>query len=180
MPKVINVDLTHTYQLGGFERHVMKRLFIILVSLISASAFGDSSGVTAHLDVVSVTGTHTNLTFTCNITLDNQTGATLIATNLFCMPPGLALRVTDLDGHELAQTYALPWEIWQFHIRSGSYTFSNLWYGQDMIRHVFGLSTPVSTKAVRLQIVGTLSGSSYTNRLTSNVVEVYAVFYDAA
>ena len=150
----------------------MKRLLIILVSLISVSAFCDSGGVTAHLDVVSVTGTHTNLTFTCNITLDNQTGAILTATNLFCMPPGLALRVTDFDDHELAQTYALPWEIWQFHIRPGSYTFSKLWYGQDMTRHILGLSAPVSTKSIRLQIVGTLSGSSYTNSLTSNIVEV--------
>jgi hypothetical protein len=66
--------------------------------------------------------------FTCNITLDNQTGATLTATNLFRMPPGLALRVSDLDGHKLAQMYAWPWEIWQFHIRPGSYTFSNLLY----------------------------------------------------
>jgi hypothetical protein len=151
----------------------MKRLLITLVLLISVSAFGDSVGVTANLHVVSVNGTHTNLMFTCNITLDNQTSATLTATNLFRMPPGLGLRVSDLDGRELAQMYAWPWKIWKFHIHPGSYTFSNLLYvGKYKNVDTVGVSLPAGTKSVRLQVVGTLSGSSYTNRLTSNFVEV--------
>jgi hypothetical protein len=151
----------------------MKRLLAILASLMAVSAFADSGGVIAHLSDVSLNGTHTNLMFTCNVTLDNQTGATLTATNLFCLSPGLALRVSDLDGHELSQAYAWPWEIWQFHIHPGSYTFSNLLYiGKYKNVDTVGVSLPTGTKSVRLQIVGTLSGSSYTNRLTSNVVEV--------
>ena len=154
-------------------RQVVKIVLIIFVSLISVRAFGDSVGVAAHLNVVSVNGPHTNLMFTCNITLDNQTGTTLTATNLFCKPPGLALRVSDLDGHEFAQTYAWPWEIWQFHIHPGSNTFSNLLYVRKYKNvDTVGVSLPAGTKSVRLQIEGTLSGSSYTNRLISNVVEM--------
>ncbi len=69
----------------------MKKLLTILAWLIAVSAFADSCGVTAHLDIVSTNGTHTNLLFTCKVTLDNQTGATLTAT---AYPvTGLALRV---------------------------------------------------------------------------------------
>jgi hypothetical protein len=156
----------------------MKRLLAILASLLAVSAFGGSGRVTAHLRVVSTHGTHTNLTFTCSITLDNQTGVTLIATNLFWVAPGPALRVTDPDGHALATIYAVPWKIWnpgmQFacYIHPGDNTFTNLWYGLDTIRHNVGVSIPGSTKTVRLQVVGTLSDSTYTNRVASNVVEV--------
>ena len=148
-------------------------LLMISASLIAASALGDSGGVTAHLGVVSANGTHTNLMFTCNVTLDNQTGAMLTATNMFCLSPGLALRVTDMNGHQLAKMYAWPWEIWQFHIRPGNNPFSKLLYiGRYSGVRAFGVSLPPVTSKVRLQIVGTLSGSSYTNRLTSNLVDV--------
>ena len=159
---------------GGFARHfIMKRLLIILASLITVSAFGDSGGVTARLGVVSIEGPLTNQMFICNVTLDNQTGDTLTATNLFCMSPGLALRVADLDGHELAKMYAWPWKIWKFQIQPGSHPFSKLCYvGKYKGVHTIGVSLPFGTSKVSLQIVGTLSGSSYTNRLTSNVVQV--------
>jgi len=145
----------------------------ILASLVAVSAFADSSGVTTHLDVASANGTHTNLMFKCNVTLDNQTGASLMATNLFCMSPGLALRVTDLNGHELATMYAWPWHIWKFEIQPGSHVFKRLLYvGRYKGVDTIGVSLPSDTKKVRLQIVGALSGSSYTNRLTSNVIEM--------
>jgi hypothetical protein len=155
----------------------MKRLLTILAWLISVSAFADSSGVTAHLDVVSTNGTHTNLMFTCNVTLDNQTGATLTAT---AFPfTGLVLRVTDADGHSLAKIHPWPMIFWSFYsekekfqLPPGSQTFSKLWYAQDNGSGSPGLSLPSDVKRVRLQIDGTLSGTSYTNRVTSNTVEV--------
>ena len=156
----------------------MKRLLTILGLLITASAFGspDSTGVTVHLGDVSVIGSHTNLEFKCNVIINNQTDVTLIATNLFSMPPGLALKVvTDLDGKESKRMYAVPWEIWKWTIAPGSpQENKGLFYvakiEQDSV--ISGISLPDTVKTVRLQIEGMLSGSSYGNSLTSNVVEV--------
>jgi hypothetical protein len=157
--------------LAGWKDCAMKRLLAVLLLLVAVSAFADSGGVTAHLRVISVTGTHTHPMFICNITLDNQTGATLTATNLFCESPGLALKVAGSDGQELARAYAGQWKIWQFYIYPGSHTFTNLYYGYN-IYNVSGFSIPESTKELKLQLVGTLAGSSYTNRVTSNVIEM--------
>ena len=152
----------------------MKRLLTILALLIAVSAFGDSGGVTARLEAVSTEGTHTNLMFLCSVTLSNQTGATLTATNLFTMSPGLALRVTDAGGHALPKMYAWPMKFWtwKFQVPPGSQSFQVRYLGRFEDLRPVGLSLPADTKKVRLQMVGTLSGSGYTNRLTSNVVEI--------
>jgi hypothetical protein len=150
----------------------MKRLLMILGLLITASAFGNpgNTNVTVRLGSVSVLGAHTNAWFECNVTINNQTGVPLIATNLFSMSPGLALKVTDLDGKELKRIYAWPWKAWKWTILPGSQQENKrLWYGAK--QHGSGISgifLPATAKTVRLQIEGTLSGSS----ITSNVVEV--------
>src|SRR5580658_4461794 len=91
----------------------MKNMAASLVLLVALSAFGDSGGVTAHLDAVSTEGTHTNLMFKCSITLDNQTGATLVAMNFPIRD--LALTITDADGHALAKMHAWPMIFWSFY-----------------------------------------------------------------
>ncbi|HWY30385.1 MAG TPA: hypothetical protein VNX46_06515 [Candidatus Acidoferrum sp.] len=158
--------------IGGLVRYFMKRLLTILALLIAVDAFGDSGGVTAHLDAVSTEGTHANLMFKCSITLDNQTGATLVAANFPIRD--LALMVTDADGHALAKVHAWPMIFWSFYsekqtfqIHPGSESFQLLYARFQGV----GLSLPPDTKKVKLQIVGTLSGCSYTNCLTSNVVD---------
>ncbi len=157
----------------------MKRSLRILALLIALTAFGDSAGVTAHLRLVSADSNRTNLTFTCDVTVDNRTGAALVATTFPAMPRGLALRVTDAEGHVLATMYAHPMIFWSFYsqkepfqLHPGSQTFSKLWYNERPNGPgPLGLSLPPEVKRIQLQIVGTLSGCSYTNRLTSNVVE---------
>jgi hypothetical protein len=151
----------------------MNRLLIILMSLVAVSAFGDpvSTNVTVRLGPVSVIGTYPSVMFKCNVTINNQSDKTLVATNLFAMSPGLALKVSDLDGKELQRTYAMPWITWRFTFSPGIHPLSNLFYGVKIInghKHVEELSLPNAAKTVRLQIEGTLSGSS----ITSNIVEV--------
>src|SRR5437016_2041401 len=100
----------------------MERLMTLVGLLIAASAFGDSAStyVTVHLGPVSVLGTHTNMWFDCDVTINNQTRVPLTVTNLFVRPPGLALKVSDLDGKELKRTYAWPIKSWEWTHDSGS------------------------------------------------------------
>jgi hypothetical protein len=153
----------------------MKRLLTILGLLIAACAFGNpgNTNVTISLGSVSVHGTHTDMWFECEVTIYNNTSVPLTVTNLFCLSPGLALKVTDLDGKELKRTYAWPWIASKWTIPP-SFQTQTLWYGAKQ-KHgggITGVSLPDTAKTVRLQIEGTLSGSSYTNHITSNVVEV--------
>jgi hypothetical protein len=155
----------------------MKRLITLTGLLISATALGGpgSTGVAVALGPVSVLGTHTNLWFDCDVTINNQTAAPLTVTNLFVRSPGLALKVIDLDGNELKRTYAWPLKAWKWtHAAGTQETFKRLGYGAKPGRdgNVIGISLPDSLKTVRLQIEGTMSGSSYIGGVTSNVVEV--------
>ena len=146
----------------------MKRLLAILTLLIGLSAFADSgsNSVMVHLNYVSPKGTHTNMFFECSVTISNQTSAPLTATNLFSQPPGLAMVVRGWYGEELARTYAWP-------LKSEAFTFSpdtpytyRLWYGTKPV----GISLPNDAVDVSFRIEGTLSGSSYTNSITSNFI----------
>ena len=153
----------------------MKRLIIGL--LIAANALGDpgSTNVAVALGPVSVLGTHTNLWFDCDVTVNNQTGVPLTVTNLFRSSPGLALKITDLDGKELKRVYAWPLKSWEWtHAPGRQKEFKLLGYGAKPGKNgnVLGISLPETVKTVRLQIEGTLSGSSYSGGITSNVVEV--------
>ena len=143
--------------------------------LMATTALAEPQGtnVAARLDRVSVQMVHTGVVFKCGITIDNPTGRLFTATNLFSMPPGLALRVMDLDGHELARVFAFPWKMWRFPIAPGSGQWTNLWYGGKIVREgIAGVVLAENMRAVRVQIEGTLSGSGYTNRVKSNVVQV--------
>ena len=156
----------------------MKRLLMILASLLAVSAFGESvTNVTVRLSPdVYIIGTHTNVIFRCTMTVNNQTEATFTATNLFSMPPGLALLVIDSHGKPLKRLYA-PWKTPDWIIHPGTNQINWLYYGMGdgltrWRENQNGVSLPDAAKTVRLQIEGNLSGSSYTNRLTSNIVEV--------
>lgn len=155
----------------------VKNLIAILALLFAVTAFGDSAStsVTVRLGPVSVLGTRTNMWFDCDVTINNQTLVPLTVTNLFVRSPGLALKVSDLDGNELKRVYAWPIKSWKWTYAPGSQKeFKRLGYGAKpgMGGNVLGISLPETVKTVRLQIEGTLSGSSYTGGITSNVVEV--------
>src|SRR5947209_17391315 len=109
----------------------MKRLLITLTLATALTAASQSPGtaVKVRLDSASVSGTHTNLWFLCNVTVLNGTGATLTATNLFVLPPGLALRIAGLDGKELTRTYAAPLHAWNFAFPPHDQRTFKLMYG---------------------------------------------------
>ena len=100
----------------------MKNPVVILALLVAASVFGDStsSNVTVRLGPVSVLGTHTNMWFDCDVTINNQTRVPLAVTNLFVRLPGLALKITDLDNRELKRTHAWPLKSWEWTHAPGS------------------------------------------------------------
>ena len=151
----------------------MKRLLMVLGLLAAASAFG-SDDVTVKLGNISVVGTHTNFWFEPTVIIHNSTLKPLTAANLFLRPSGLALRISDLDGKELKRVYRAPYMIEpRWIIRSGDNTFTNISYGFEAWNGGHpSISLPDGVHTVRVQVDGTLSGSSYTNRLTSNIVEV--------
>jgi hypothetical protein len=160
--------------LGGSHRLYMKRLLMILVLLATASVVG-ADDVTVKLNDVSPKGTHTNIWFECSVTIHNGTSAPLTVNYLFIGPPSLALKISDLDGKELKRVYSVPhiFEPTQWDIAPGDDTFTNVSYG---LPNASGsrppLSLPEGVHAVRVQVQGILPGSSFTNRLTSNIVEV--------
>ena len=152
---------------------LMKRLLMILGLLVAARVFG-ADAVTVKLDDVSPKGTHTNIWFECRFTIHNATSTPLSATNLFVGPPGLALKISDLDGKELKRVYADPWINYALNspiIPPGDSTFKEPYGLGGWHSRPFPL--PESVQVVRVRLEGTLSDSGYTNRLTSNVIEVH-------
>src|SRR5438874_4828164 len=110
----------------------MKRLMALVGLLLAASVFGDSAStnVTLHLGSVSVLGTHTNMWFDCDVTINNQTRVPLTVTNLFVRSPGLAVKVTDPGGQELKRVYAWPIKSWKWtHAPGTQKEFKRLGYG---------------------------------------------------
>jgi hypothetical protein len=151
----------------------MKGLWITLGLLVAARVFGGDI-VTVKLDEVSPRGTYTNIWFECKFTIHNASNTPLSTTSLFVAPPGLALKVSGLDGNELKRLYANPWINEALNnplIPPGDSAFKELYGLGGWHSHPFPL--PESMQVVRVQLEGTLSGSGYTNRVTSNVVEVH-------
>jgi hypothetical protein len=152
----------------------MKRLLTVLAFLIAVGAFGGDDGdVTVKLNDVSPRGIHSNMWFKCSVTIHNGTSALLTVTNLFLGPPSLALKISDLDGKELKRVYSVPYmfEPVGWDIAPGDNTFTNVLYGLPNGNRP-PLSLPEGVHAVRVQVQGILPDSSFTNRLTSNIVEV--------
>ena len=141
---------------------------MILALLATASALG-ADVVTVKLDGVSPEGNHTNIWFECRFTIHNGTSTPLSATNLFVAPPGLALKISDVDGKELKRVYADPWI---------SYALNSpiIPPGDSAFKEPYGLghflSLPESVTLVKVRLEGALSSSGNTNHLTSNIVEV--------
>jgi len=155
----------------------MKRLMMFLGLVVTAIASGAfaSTNVSVHLGAVSVLGTPTNLWFDCDVRINNRTDTPLTVTNLFVCPPGLALKIMSPDGTELKRAYAWPLKSWKWtHAPGSQKEFRRLGYGAKPggNGNVLGISLPEAVKSVQLQIVGTMSGSSYEGAVTSNVVEV--------
>ncbi len=153
----------------------MKRVILGLLILGRAMGATENARVDVHLGTISVIGTETNVWFLCNVTIENRTKVPLTTTNLFLRFPGLALKITDSNDKELKSTYAVPLHAstWTFPPQSPR-TFK-LSYGVPGISgsyHYPGISLPGNARTVRLHIEGTLSGSSYSGGITSNIVEV--------
>ena len=155
----------------------MNRFILLLGLLLATPAFGDAATneVTVQLESVSVYGPRTNTWFFCNVRVDNQTDTTLSVTNLFVLAPGLGLKISDSNGKELKKTYAAPFHSWKWNFAPHSGQHYRLMYGVPSPTggyNVPGIPLPSSAHALRVQIEGTMSGSSYTGSITSNVVEV--------
>jgi hypothetical protein len=151
---------------------LMKHLLMIIGLMAAASALG-ADDVTVKLNGVSPIGNHTNMYFECSVTIHNGTSAPLTVYNLFIGPPSLALKISDLDGKELRRIYSVPhiYEPLPWVIAPGDNTFTNVAYGLPSGNRRT-VSLPEGVHVVRVQVQGNLPGSSFTNRLTSNVVEV--------
>src|SRR6266566_6577360 len=143
----------------------MKTRIYALALLAATALFAASASprVTIRFSA-DVDGTHTNVWFLCHVLLNNQTTAPLTVTNLFSRPPGLALKVTDWDGKELARTYSVGLHAWTWTLPPDSEKSYKLMYGVPSVSDSYqnpGISLPASAKTVKLQIEGTLSGSTY-------------------
>jgi hypothetical protein len=148
---------------------------LTLATALTAVSQSAGTDVKVRLDSASAFGTHTNVWFLCNVTVLNGTRSTLTSTNLFVLSPGLALRIAGLDGKELKRTYAAPLHIWKFAFPPHDQRTFKLMYGVPGIAGGYqnpGISLPDDAKTVTVQIQGTLSGSSYTNQIASNPVEL--------
>jgi hypothetical protein len=120
-------------------------------------------------------GTRTNVWFLCHVLITNDTDVPLTVTNLFSLAPGLALKISYLDGKELARTYAVGLHAWTWTFAPHSEKTYKLMYGVPSTSGNYGnpgISLPGPTRRANLQIEGTLSGSSYSGRITSNIVEI--------
>ena len=112
--------------------------------------------------------------FLCRVAINNQTDVPLTVTNLFSRFPGLALKIADWNGRELKKTYAAPLHASTWTFPPGGQKEFKLMYGVPATSGSYqypGISLPDTAKTVRLVIEGTLSGSSYSGGITSNVVK---------
>jgi hypothetical protein len=151
----------------------MKIPAAILPLLFALSALGESAvaNVTIHLAVqtnsVSWDAIHKSLTFMCRATIDNQTRDPLTVSNLFQDHAGLALKVADTNGVELARLYAAPFHFPSFTITAGSKASFWPYYG---LMNRF--SVPASDTSVNIQLEGKLIGSGYAGSFTANIVDL--------
>lgn len=109
---------------------------------------------------------HTSLTFMCRVAITNQTPTSLTVSNLFQDKAGLCMKVTDTSDKELARLICPPFHRETFTIPAGTNEVFSPYYG------IFGRFDPGTNRTVRLQLVGNLIGSSYTNPVASGIVEM--------
>jgi len=102
----------------------------------------------------------------CRVVITNQTSTSLTVSNLFQDKAGLCMKVTDSGGKELARLIAPPFHLATFTIPTGTNAVFWPYYG------IFGRFDPGTNKNVRLQVVGNLIGSSYTNPVASDIVDM--------
>src|SRR5260370_477896 len=108
----------------------MKRRICALALLAATDLFAGSANpkVTIRFSA-DVHGTRTNVWFLCHVLINNQTAAPLTVTNLFSRSPGLALKVTDLEGKELARTYSVGLHAWTWTLPQNNEKSYKLMYG---------------------------------------------------
>ena len=143
---------------------------MILGLLAAASALG-ADDVTVKLNDVSPKGAGTNIWFECSVTIHNGTKTTFYSTNLFCGPPGLALKISDLAGKDLKSIYADPYINFALNtaiIPPGDITFKEPYGLGDRHRPL-----PENVQTIKIRLDGRLAYTGYTNRLTSNIIEVH-------
>jgi len=143
---------------------------LLLISFLGGNvAFGAPStpGVTIHFTVppnnIQWDRSHTFLIFVCHVMIDNQTTNSLKVANLFQDHGGLAMKVKDSSGTELANLYSGQFHIPAVMIAPGS--------SQEFWPY-YGPFRPGYNKTVKLQFEGKLNGSGYNQPVTSDVVEI--------
>ena len=148
----------------------MKKALVVIGLLITVDALG-ADDFTVKLNDVSPKGVRTNMWFACTLTIHNGTAKSVSATNLFVSPPGLALKISKLGGQELTRLYADPYI--NFALNTAIIP-----PGDSLFKEPYGLGSwppfalPDGIQSIRVRLEGTLSHTAYTNRLTSNFVEV--------
>jgi hypothetical protein len=148
-----------------------KLLFAICVLWVTACFGGGSTqDVAIHFAVqpnsIQWDTSHTSLAFMCRVVITNQTSTSLTVSNLFQDNAGLCMKVADSGGKELARLIAPPFHWPTFTIQAGTNEAFWPYYG------IFGRFDPGTNRTVRLQLVGSLIGSIYTNPVVSGIVDM--------
>lgn len=148
------------------------KLLLLICALWSMVCFGGGSAPEAaiHFAVqpnsIRWDTSHTSLTFMCRVVLTNQTPTPLTVSNLFQDHAGLCMKVTDTGGTELARLISPPFKRPVSTIEAGTNSVFWPYYG------IFGRFDPGTNKTVRLQLEGRLIGSSYTQPVVSDTVDM--------
>lgn len=151
----------------------IKAKFLTLICLLLATVcFGDgfAQDVAIHFAVqpnsIQWDSSRAAVTFMCRVVITNQTSTSLTVSNLFQDQSGLCMKLTDTSGKELAHLIAPPFHWATFTISAGTNSVFWPYYS------IFGRFDPGTNRTVRLQLDGRLIGSSYTNPIVSNIVDM--------
>src|SRR4051794_35345521 len=115
----------------------MKTILLGLHLLIGSVAAAELNQPAVHLGDVRAIGPRSNVWFLFNVTFVNDSTSLLKATNLFSDPPGLALKVFDLNGKILTTTFAVRLHASEFAFPPHSQKSFKLSYGVPSISHSY-------------------------------------------
>jgi hypothetical protein len=111
-----------------------------------------------------------DILFTCKVIIENNTGAVLkVKSNFFSAFDGLSLVVRDEDGKELKkQSYTFHQS--PFSIEPREYPLPSGKATKQIVFPVRGL--PKEYARLKAQLIGTLPGSGYAPKLSSEILSV--------
>jgi hypothetical protein len=143
-------------------------IYVLWISVCLGDVFAQDVGI--HFAVqpnsIQVNSNHTALTFMCRVAITNRTPTSLILSDLFQDKSGLCMKVSDTNDKELARLVSPPFHFIGHTIPAGSNSVFWPYYG------LLDRFDPGTNRTVRLQLVGRLLGSSYTNPVASDIVDL--------